>query len=224
MLKAEQIKSLSQNNQSADVQKTKERIKALWGPLDSQSRAEILKLCGLTKFTIQRTYKVGAISAKLVSAMAQTLKINPYYLTGESDELNCDYTDDTLLDFLRDKSITVAKSGRGRKPKDDKSIVAKAVRNVRGPGKKTLAAIATAAPAEAIERVEPSGNFERDAVNELSRLAGELFASLPSAKKDRIEKISEDELSVLLNGLVMRARFNGDGSNLLKLVKYVLSC
>lgn len=221
MLKAEQIKSLSQNNQSVDVQKTKERIKALWGPLNAQTRTEILKLCGLTKFTIQRTYKVGAISAKLVGAMAQTLKINPYFLTGESDEQECDFTDDTLPEFLRSKNLTFKKGGKAKADKADKPV--KATRATQTKAAKAL-------PEKAVSgtrgraKITPSGDFEKNTVNELARLSNELFAGLPGAKRDRIDKISEEELTVLLNSLVMRARFNSDSNNLLKLVKYILSC
>jgi len=71
--------------------------------------------------------------------------------------------------------------------------------------------------------LEKAETEEINAVDELNRLSNELFKNLPDAKKDRIEKISENELSSLLNDMVTSAKFDNGSSNLLKLVKYIFA-
>ena len=257
MLKADQIQSLSKSNQSVDGQKTKERVREVWNPADKKTRDEILKLCGLTQSAIQKSASTGTISAKTVCAISQTLKINPYYLIGESDEKDY-FTDDIISDFLRNRNITFTKkSVKAKTVKTEKAVKpaqaaqtktvagnkGKTVKDVKGATEKPVAVSSAAAPSavavsktktqtaapsvpvsKTITRTESSGSRETDALNELGNLASKLFASLPSANKDKIEKMTEAELSVLLSGMVTRAKINSDNNNLLKLVKYVLSC
>jgi len=260
MLKAEQIQSLSKSNQSVDGQKTKERIREVWNPTDKKTRDEILKLCGLTQFAVQKSASTGTISAKTVCAISQTLKINPYYLIGESDEKDY-FTDDIISDFLRNRNITFTKKSVKVKTVKTEKVVkpaqaaqtktvagnkgktVKDIKNVKGVTEKpavvssttALSAIAvskaktqTATPSAPVSKTttqtESSGSYETDALDVLGNLASKLFASLSNANKDKIEKMTEDELSVLLSGMVTRAKINGDSNNLLKLVKYILSC
>ena len=247
MLNAEQIQSLNQKNQSVDAQKTKERVKDIWLSLDKKTREEVLSLCGLTQFAVRRTYENGNISAKTVCAISQTLKINPYYLIGESDEKGY-FTDDIISDFIRNRNITVAKNSakaktakgnsqaKGSAPteKTVKAAQAKTVGGNKNAAEKTAAplssaAVSAAAPSAVVlsktkAQAVSSGNYERDKLDEICALSNGLFANLPNAQKDKIEKISEAELSVLLSGMVTRAKINGDNNNLLKLLKYILSC
>ena len=224
MLKPEQIQNLNQNNVSIDAQKTKDRVKNIWASVDSQSRDAVLKASGLTKYTVQRTYTLGSISAKLIGGMALVLKINPYYLTGESDDQYNDNAEELFLNFLQHKNIGPSKFASARAKAAAK--ISKVTRSK--PGKSAPVAENAAEKSAQVSHTVSGAkldlnDFERQTVNNLSVLTGELFSRIPNAKKDKIDKISEEELTVLLNGMIMRARFNGDSTNLLRLIKFILS-
>ena len=86
MLKAEQVQSLKRTNISKDAEKTKQRAKELWKSLKLVQRNAIKELAGVSPQAIYKVYKDGGISIKITLAFAQTLGVNPYYLTGEADE------------------------------------------------------------------------------------------------------------------------------------------
>jgi len=86
MLTAEQLQSLKRTNISKDAEKTKQRSETLWKSLKLAQRDVIKELAGVSAQTIYKVYKDGGISIKVTLAFAQTLGINPYYLTGEADE------------------------------------------------------------------------------------------------------------------------------------------
>jgi len=85
-LTTEHLKTLKQSNISVDAAKTTERAQQLWKSQKNATKADLLTLADCTGPTVHRIYKSGAIHIKLALAFAQTLNINPYYLTGEADE------------------------------------------------------------------------------------------------------------------------------------------
>jgi len=86
MLAAAQLQSLKRTNISQDADKTMQRSKDLWKGLKLVQRNAIKELAGISSQTVYKVYNTGGISIKLAIAFAQTLGINPQYLTGESDE------------------------------------------------------------------------------------------------------------------------------------------
>jgi transcriptional regulator with XRE-family HTH domain len=94
------IQQLKQNNISVDADKTKQRTVQLWKAASKADQQLILTLTGVARSTIQRAYRTGSISAKLVAAIAQTLDVNPFYLTGESDDAGVG-SDDLLKALLQ---------------------------------------------------------------------------------------------------------------------------
>ena len=99
MFDATLIQKLKRNNISIDSENTMSRVKGLWKKANKEQRDSILELSGLTKVSVERVYKTGSISIKLVIAIAQTLNVNPHFLTGESNDAgNC--TDDDLNNLL----------------------------------------------------------------------------------------------------------------------------
>ncbi|MCL2164877.1 MAG: hypothetical protein FWH55_10920, partial [Oscillospiraceae bacterium] len=86
MLDTSQLQQLKRTNISKDPEKTKERVTALWQGLKIKQKQAIRTLADITAQPIYRTQETGTISARLVLAFAQSLNINPYYLTGEADE------------------------------------------------------------------------------------------------------------------------------------------
>ena len=86
MLSADIIKSLKQKNVSVNAELTTQRAKDALKKAKRAQKNEIDALTGLKRVSINRVYSTGSISAKVAIAMAQTLNIDPFYLTGESDE------------------------------------------------------------------------------------------------------------------------------------------
>ena len=101
MLAETQIRQLKQVDISKDAEKTKERTREAWYAASKDAQEAIMTLTGITKSSVQRAYKTGSISAKLALAFAQTLNLNPYYLSGESDEQS-DCSDELIRMFLSD--------------------------------------------------------------------------------------------------------------------------
>jgi hypothetical protein len=101
LLDKEKFNKMKQIGVGKDSEKIKERLKAIWLPLKRPQREEILELAGLSKHAASSSYENGSISLKLTLAVAQTQQINPYYLTGESDEKD-DYSDEVVKQFLTD--------------------------------------------------------------------------------------------------------------------------
>ena len=80
------IQELKQSNISIDPEKTKQRTSQEWKAAGREAQGQILELSGLKRTTVYRVFSTGSISAKLAVAMAQSLDIDPYYLTGQADE------------------------------------------------------------------------------------------------------------------------------------------
>jgi len=100
MLAVEYILQLKQSNISVDGDKTKERVEKLWKAADAEQKESILEQAGIKVATVYRVYRTGSISAKLAVPMAQTLKINPFYLTGQEDDPG-EYSDSQLRKLLK---------------------------------------------------------------------------------------------------------------------------
>ncbi|MCL2343365.1 MAG: hypothetical protein FWC62_05670 [Firmicutes bacterium] len=94
------IKQLKQTNISADGEKTGARVRQIWKSANGANRDEVMALADVALSTVQRTYKTGSLSAKLAVALAQVLKINPFYLTAETDEDEGVFNEDILREFL----------------------------------------------------------------------------------------------------------------------------
>ena len=99
MFDATVIQKLKRSNISDNAEDTISRVKGLWKNANREQRDSILELSGLQKVSVERAYKTGSISAKLVVAMAQVLNVNPYFLIGESNDAGkC--TDEDLKSLL----------------------------------------------------------------------------------------------------------------------------
>jgi len=94
------IQQLKQTNISTDSEKTSERVKQAWKSASATTKDEVMALADVALSTIQRAYRTGSLSAKLAVALAQVLKVNPFYLTAETDEAADIFDEQTLNAFL----------------------------------------------------------------------------------------------------------------------------
>ena len=86
MINATLIQQLKQSNISKDGPKTSAHVQEVWKAASAADKQAVCDLSGSAKATIYRIFKTGGISAKLALAMAQVLRADPLFLTGESDE------------------------------------------------------------------------------------------------------------------------------------------
>ena len=77
---------MKQTNISVDSEKTQQRLLELWQGLRIKQKQAIRELVGITAQPIYRTQETSNISARLAIAFAQSLNVNPFYITGEVDE------------------------------------------------------------------------------------------------------------------------------------------
>ena len=99
MINAALIQRLKQNNISKDGKKTSARVKEVWKTASAAEKQAVCDLSGSAKATIYRIFKTGGVSAKLAIALAQVLKVDPMYLTGETDERGV-YNEAAATSFL----------------------------------------------------------------------------------------------------------------------------
>ena len=99
MITTAQLKSLKQNDISADAEKTKARAEQLWKAQKNATKNDLVAFAGCSPATVHRIYRTGSIHIKLALAFGQVLNVNPYYLTGEADEPG-EFTEALLLQIL----------------------------------------------------------------------------------------------------------------------------
>ncbi|MHB1154702.1 MAG: hypothetical protein ACYCWE_02890 [Eubacteriales bacterium] len=118
MYNADFIQHLKRSNISVDGEKTKERVEKMWKNATSEMKTQIQQDADCSRASIYRIYTTGAVSAKMVIPFDQKLNVDPYYLTGETDENN-GYKEETIDRFLRDKGYSKLLNGSAiaEKPK-----------------------------------------------------------------------------------------------------------
>ena len=78
-------------------------------------KASIESMSGLGRATMYKAIGTGNLSAKLAVAIAQTLNVNPFFLTGESGDRGA-CSDKIIRDFLIGKDKAYEKLFAGTKP------------------------------------------------------------------------------------------------------------
>jgi hypothetical protein len=200
MLVAEQIRKIKQNNVSVDSGLTKQRVKESFKSASKQQKIDIETLSGLKRVSIQRVYATGSISAKIAIAFAQTLNIDPAYLTGEAAKSG-ECTNETLAGFLTAKGYEDLAKAAGKPPRKARGTAAKEKKGKKAPAPVVPVAIEPpAAP-------EPQAPIPPDDQQEDERL---------------IQSMSEDEAVQLLRALYLRVQFDPDLKHTLKAVQDLL--
>jgi hypothetical protein len=192
MLKSEFIQSLKQVGISKDRNATKARIRDAWLPLSNQVREEILALAGIKKVTIERAYTKGTATARVVMAMAQVLNINPYYLTGETDERGT-FTNHAAKELLTSLGYDTSKGAFAR-------------------GKRITE------PVTAPQTVEPCVSDQID----FSTLLNNCCKLITEEMQSMSDSLSQDDLTALIHSLVIQAAYNNRKKKMLDLIKCLL--
>jgi len=203
MLDASFIQSLRQSNISADGEKTKERFERLWRAASPEDKRAIEELAGIMRASVRRVYDSGSISAKLATAAAQVLNVNPYYLTGEAEEQG-ESSDKILRTFLvklgyenqlaqYDAETQPKKPSRGRRPKANPAVITNPPMEASPINVPTLEApVAPAASAIEQEPEQATPETEEEPI--------------ASAVSSIFDEYNEDDLLLLLRSIKLRAK------------------
>ncbi|MDR3277887.1 MAG: hypothetical protein LBT12_03860 [Oscillospiraceae bacterium] len=190
------IQKLKQNNVSVNAEKTKQRAAVIWKSAAKDAQQTVLKLSGVVRASMQRAYKTGNISAKLVIPLAQTFNIDPFYIIGETDEAG-ECTDALLAAFLKQHKY------------DD--LLKKAVREEKRAKKKSEQATAPDASVESEERfdgfvktslTDAAEEYKRENAARPGSNAGSV---LTATQQSAIDALTEDDLILLLKSVLLRA-------------------
>jgi hypothetical protein len=221
MLKSEFIQNeLKQNNISKNAEKTMQRLRAIWKPLKKPQRTEILELVGLKQTAIERAYKTGNISAKIVSAVSQVLRIDPLYIAGISDDER-PFDDSLVVEFLKDLGYEVEKSNLERKKRTPREARETPINTTAAVEPKNDVAedAAVVAPMQSSVSsiADCSGNF-----NDLPAILAGLSKIFGGNVQDKLQEVTEEDISLMLKSLSIQAGFSDDKKNRLALIKCLL--
>jgi len=196
MFTQEFIQGLKQSNVSVDNEKTKANVYRIWKLADKTQRERILDMADVVTATIARAYKTGSISCKLIVPFSTVMAVNPYYLTGESDNPDR-YSLGILKKFLSERGY--------QKQLDelDKNSEKSIVRVVRK-------------PKEAESAAEDVKAIETESVDSTATV------ETPQDAETAMIDISAEEAHVLLDALFIRARVNKNCAGIAEKVKSLL--
>lgn len=249
MLSKKQIGTLKKGNISTDTDKTKTRVLEDYKSATPEQKKAMLELSGFSDNAYYLVGKRGTASPKHIAAMAQIMKVSPYYYIGESDDKV--FTDDMMEGFFKKhtekkaaatkatekkpavkkvaskpsasklKAINVAPKTETKKP------VAKAKSLKAKPKAKSVNK--KAAPTKAVKPTpvkKPRAVKNQVAEATVPSKNDSLLATIQlenSAKMDKaVKDLSEDNAVILLKALSYKAKAGGNAETLYDLVKRCL--
>ena len=207
MYNKELYNKLKQTNVSKDPEKTKERVKAVWSALDKQQKQEVFNISDLKKATLERSCRLGNISAILATALAEISRIDPYYLAAITDVKQEDIPDSVIESFLIDHNYknvlneTLQEMYYRPEFSDDYP-------NTR---------FAADKPADGIFITDITANCAL-----IPQIASNILGALTDDEKTSLESMTEDDMIYLLKALNLRARFNEEAKSITVLLKKIL--
>ena len=198
------MKRLKQVNISKDAEKTKQRASEAWKTASKTEQKSIMELTDLSRASIQRSYKTGHISAKIVIAMAQTFNLDPLYFTGVSDEKTA-CSDEQIRVFLIDLGYKNLVPSQPTKTRRRRARVAKETTA----GTVDFAAAADAAPNAVFDKGQDIPHSDEALV-----VSDECQAF--------VESMTEDDLILLVKTVLLRAKAGGAHAEKAKQLKLFL--
>ena len=226
-----QLKTFKQVNVSKDAEKTKERIAQDFKAASNADKQAICELSGQVRSSIYRIYNTGSINARLLMAFAQVLNKNPFYYTGETDELEPldiehirkiltdNNYDDLLAELIKNKR-KVSRKPKGEtksKTPDEPPAVTTDDEN----GSMSDTSITAAEPLNDFNKI--TSPVVNDNVKEIinTKEVKLLFSDGPNIRK-AVEELSEQETVELLRALFIRSKVGGEAELFVEVIKRCL--
>jgi len=189
------LKQLKRTNISGDGEKTKQRFRKLWEAATPEQKTAVRELSDAAPNTIYRIYNTGVVSPRMTVAIAQSLNVDPFYLTGEADRAGkC--TDDKLNDLLKQHGYE------------------KLLPDSAPPQRRTRRKAADTNPVSPETEAEAVARFETEMKTSLKAAAADYLAkhgyeivtvSLSRLQPEAVATLSDDDLLTLFRSLRLRA-------------------
>jgi hypothetical protein len=251
MLDRESMNKLKKSNISKDAEKTKERVRAVWKSLKKDVRNEILEYSDLKQVTVERAYTNGGISAKLVAAFSQILRIDPLFLTGQSDEQR-QYREPMIIKFLTDLGYTklnsIADPDKKKPPKkqtkekaldtpvnEKENLIETTVPSAEGDKPDVEPYVPDTIEPAALPKDDNHKDKDQDKIGKgtdtltfidtpagWSALSSAILENIGDSKKKKINDLEEEDFILLLQSKYIQAGFDTDKDNILMLIKHML--
>ena len=196
MLTSEAVQTMGRKNVSVNGELTKKRAKEVLKSATRAAKNEIDALTGLQRVSINRVYSTGTIYAKIAIAIAQTLNIDPFYLTGEAKKRG-ECSDAKLNAFLAEKGY--------------ENLLAQ-------PAKPAPKQRKNAAKTKAAEPPKES----QDMPQEVNVSWVDPNPELEDILMTDTSEMTEEEASAILHSLFVQAKFSAVAHKKLEIIKQVL--
>lgn len=196
------IQKLKQSNISKDSEKTKERVKATWQSIKSGQKNDVIELADVTVASVYRVFRTGAVSAKLVIPISETAGVDPYYLTGASDDIG-KFSDELAIKLLTELGYSKILDGYRQNPKKSRK---NKIQSLDEGSARELTASAEVEDSQATVEIPHPAD---------ARVAGESdenAAETPVASISVAGDLTEDEAILLLKAILLRDRLNIAGA------------
>jgi len=235
MLSAEVVQGFKQNSISFDKDKVKSRLKILWQSLERDDRQKILKLAGIKKAAIERAYRLGMVSIKIISAFVIVCKVDPLYLIGKNDAQRT-YDPEQLYELLSDLDYKIDKNKKspivrraGAKKKEDTKLLIPPTgdevdEDVLAKPKQTLRKPPIKKVAEKKEEVIEEPNHVRNvAAESFGKAISQLYDLIKVDGSKGLDDLTNEDVQVLLASLTLQAGFNEVKRKHLNFIKFLLT-
>ena len=206
MLKPEDLNNLKRLRIAVHPEMTRVRLREAWINADKQKREEILALAGITEQAIQLSYRTGNVTARTVVSIAQVTQVDPFYLIGHSDKPS-PYSDELVKQFLGVFGDMEGKRQLG--------IKGQPKLNARAGCPQAAAAGELLTPAALLPN-SVDGRLKLDAFIE------QLFTLADKDVLDKVSRLKEDGVILLLKSLRVQAGVSGSKQRLIAFIYYLL--
>ena len=208
------ISKLKQTNISVNADKSKIRVEKFWKNAPNSVKKEIVERTNISRVSFYRIFKTGSISAKLAVPLAEGLNVNPFYLTGETDE-NSVCSDALIAEFLTAHGYEnlvpemLRKASRG----------GKAVSSAAGKktAKKTVVTEVIEPVAEAVEIAELEKTAEPQKTSDVEKKA-----EISYDMQLFLDTMTEDDMILLMRSILLRAKAGGSAAKTATELKLIL--
>jgi hypothetical protein len=210
-------------NVSKDAEKTKERVATDFKAAARAVKVDIVELTGQVESSIYRVYKEGSANARIVLAISQVLKVNPFYYSGEIDEREpleetqiAQFLKANGYDDLLKEASKPAKRKYERKPKTEPLTTATEIQEESAEMKTAVSASSADNDLREADK-QPSVKPDTTELKEVN-----LSFANDSVMIKAVEDLTEQEAAELLHTLFIRAKGGGEAALLLDVVKRCL--
>jgi len=207
------VSRIKQTDVSKNRDLTKQRTYDLWKSMSGDDRKKVSVL-GISEATFRRTRSNGNINAGLAVALAQITGVDPYYLTGATNENNGS-DEEKIRQFLIDcgyvKVLELLGDSDGLELAEPRQLTW--LEDVRVDVKKVQ-------PVPFMP--EPNVREQKNDMMPLEVFANMQMEQLSDSERDKLFDMPDEDLMELLKMLNLQAQYSGKAKSLMGLLRLIL--